>query len=185
MSSRSKFESHSLGYHFLDNGVNTEARDMPMASADFGAESGSYFLRSTGPDSKGLTNYPEYKLESDPHINLPPKNKIKPHRRKKTNLPTGGAAAQNTATNASEEEPDIVIKSEPAASGCQTAVRWETLPGCLVETVVGVTQDLTRKIGSAQAAPTESLGDIFTKESRLTYLSILFLLLFLVYRIFR
>lgn len=166
----SKSENNSLRYHFLDNGVNNEARNIPMASADFGAESGAYFLRST--PSAPLDQYPEYHVEPDPRDDdaaCPQPTRIRKKKRQKQK--TLGAQVAPAA---------VTIPS--AAEVCAT-VRWETLPSCMVDSVVGVTQDLTRRFQTGENR--ETLGSIFTKQSRLTYLLILFLLLFFVYRIFR
>lgn len=194
----------SSRFHFLDNALTNatnNARDVPMAAADFGAESGSYFLKSTA-DSPSLTNYPEYKLETDPRATLPNgpngSNEQKHQTRRRRPLAPGRKRVSRITAVGAQSAAESAVESAGGANGaegedggesgvCQAAVRWETLPGCLVETVLGVTQDVAQKLWNrAPAANGEgSWTNIFTKDNRLTYLSILTFLLFLVYRIFR
>jgi len=176
MASLAKSENNSLRYHYLDNGVNNESRNMPMAAADFGAESGAYFLKSTPLDT-----YPEYKIEPDPRcgkdaaglasmeslvVEHAPEMAKKSKRRKKHRGRVVGAQVESTT------QPET----------CAT-VRWETLPGCLVKTVIDVTGDLTDKLQGSRVD--DGLVSILTRQNRLIYLSILFLLLYFVYRILR
>jgi len=185
MGSLAKSENHSLRYHYLDNGINNEARNMPMASANFGAESGAYFLKSAPPTDQ----YPEYQLAPDPHAAIVDESscqvsneRVKRHRKKKKVM---GAQVEKVVVELPQQP--TVQPSAPEkiniSSTC-TAVRWETLPSCMIDSVLGVTQDLSQRF---RVAPEnrQPLGDVFLKNNRLTYLLILFLLLFFVYRIFR
>jgi hypothetical protein len=190
MASLPKSENHSLRYHFLDNGVNNESRNQPMASAEFGAESGAYFLQSapeTFPSPMNMNQYQEYQLAPDPHqvpgacpttttTTTITHKKVKKGKKQKKKI--AGAQVSPSATTATRDNDTSNL--DPTCS----VVRWETLPSCLIESVVGVTGDLTRHL-RATPETRQPLSNIFTKNSRLTYLLILFLLLFFVYRIFR
>jgi len=98
---------------------------------------------------------------------------MKKKKKKKQEKKMGAQVVEPAAEQAPTEE-------EPPR--CDT-VRWETLPSCMVESVIGVTRDLSQRFRTTTA--TEPLANTFLKNNRLTYLLILFLLLFFVYRIFR
>ena len=54
----------SLPSSFLDNGNQRGAQFTPMASANFGAESGAYFLRSTPSIQLSQQLYPSNQLST-------------------------------------------------------------------------------------------------------------------------
>jgi hypothetical protein len=145
------------------NNYPSRGGNVPMASADFGAESGAYFLKSVST------------IEGDSRTSDPNTTRIRHQKKKRTPKIISGAQADNATTKIQDTAP---------LQGCAATVRWETLPGCLIESVVGVTQDLTQRFLTGDKV-NESLGDIVTKNNRLNYLLIIFLLLFFVYRILR
>uniref|UniRef100_A0A6C0BN92 Uncharacterized protein n=1 Tax=viral metagenome TaxID=1070528 RepID=A0A6C0BN92_9ZZZZ len=194
MASLPRSENNSLRYHYLDNGVNNESRNMPMAAADFGAETGAYFLKSTP-----MTAYPEYKLEPDPHcrknaaglasmeelIADHAPSHVKKSKRKRSKTPKAPKGAQ--VAGATDTAGLLLTVSGESTAGCG-AVRWETLPACLLKTVTDVTSEISDKIAPTETTPPqESPGwvSIFTRDNRPLYLSVLFLLLYFVYRILR
>jgi hypothetical protein len=146
----------------FDNGLHSSARFMPMASADFGAESGSYFLKS-----RPIAPPEPYQVAPDPH-----------QKKKRKKKRTGAQVVETTAQEPGDLEPLPTQGSgETVVNVCAEGIRWETLPTCVLSTVTGVWTDVTQG--------REDLTTVVTKENRLTYLGILFLLLFFVYRILR
>jgi hypothetical protein len=151
----------------FDNGLHSSARFMPMASADFGAESGSYFLKS-----RPISPPEPYQVAPDPH-----QKKRKKKRTGAQVVETAQDAAQVPAEVPAEVPAQVRTAPSATAASCAQGIRWETLPTCVLSTVTGVWTDVTQG--------REDLTTVVTKENRLTYLGILFLLLFFVYRILR
>lgn len=228
--------SLSNQYHhprnFLDIGVNNDAINRPMAASDFGAETGSFFLKSTPPaksaaqcnaPSNYMQHYTEYAVEPCPRTELKDakqeeatskdailkeatskdakvkeatskdakvKEKVKLKDAAKTKRHYHSNNTLNCVDNTSQGA--LALRIPNSKEVCQK-LSWDTFPGCIVESVIGIFQDLRSKSATTNKNTTtttttdsennESYWTIFTKSSRPVYLGILLFLLYLLYRI--
>ena len=177
----------SAGTNFLDNGQFTGAKNMPMASSSFGAETGSYFLKSTPTTLSPIT---EYKLEPDPRL----------QQQQGSFQQQQGTFQQQQGLSQQQQRPIKQKPHSPSAEKeehrrrkkkyyCRSAAQvtesacdslsWNTLPYCVSTSVTGLFEDVVSQPKG------EGFCGVVTKNNRLLYLSILMFLIFLVYRVTR
>lgn len=161
----------------LDQYLEGHNADRPLASADFGAETGAYFLKTSSP----LFVQP-YDVDSGP----------RPSTLDDHSCPTIASThttGRRKKRQRKREKPSTIANNEPGldqpattgaqvqTSACLGPLQWRTLPGCVISSTVDTVRDLV--------ARPSSFVDTLTKNNRPIYLGILAALLVFLYRLLK
>lgn len=180
----------SLPFRTLDDGRFGSARSDPYVDASFGAESGSYFLKSTPDRLVRPLSFKEYQLESDPRQ---PKKKLV--RKKKTaaqvqttNTATAQTQAAATSTTSLSSTPSVPSSSSPSVPtvvNC-TQMEWSTLPYCTVSQTSSFLKDSIHYWTKSNDKPAfDSYWSVMTYNHRFKYVLLAIILAYGIYRVLR
>lgn len=163
----------SLRYNGLDDGRFGSARSDPFTSADFGAESGSYYLKS-----KPLT-FKEYELDQDPRAppNVPSLKPV-PESPKGSNV--SKKKVRKLAAQVSETPAAPVVVTP--INTCST-LSWDNFPSCTVKETYGFLKDSANYMRGTSDFP--SFWSVLTHNQRYMYILLAVLFGYLIYRVLR
>lgn len=167
----------SLRYNGLDDGRFGSARSDPFTSADFGAESGSYYLKS-----KPVT-FKEYELDQDPRAppNVP---SLKPVPEK----PKGASASKKKVRKVAAQVNEVPTAVEaPVGKAVETnscsTISWDNFPSCTVKETYGFLKDTVSYVRGTSDFP--SFFGVLTHNQRYMYILLAVLFGYLLYRVLR
>jgi hypothetical protein len=198
--SKKSQKNMSLRFNGLDDGRFGSARSDPFTSANFGAESGSYYLRSAP-----LT-FKEYELDQDPRA--PPNvQSLKPVAEKPMNdLKANGASSHkqnrktkkrgaqvrnnaqvnnvttSTVANAPGERLVDSLGTATPVNKC-ASLSWDNFPSCTVRETYGFVKDSIQYARGTTEYP--SFWSVLTYNQRYLYVLLSVLFAYLLYRILR
>lgn len=168
----------SLPFRTLDDSRFGSARSDPYVDAAFGAESGSYSLKSQP------LSFKEYQTEPDPREKPKRKRKVKGAQTQTVSTTSEASSTANSVVTAPViSQPEK--QNQPEKQSCDS-LSWATLPSCTFTQTAGFLSDSVHYWTKRDDAKEfTNYWSVMTYNGRLKYVLITVILIYSLYRIFR